>query len=38
MNTEIWVTKDKINISNKDDVVWLHLLTLSIPDFPLLFH
>jgi len=35
-NTEIWVTKDKINSSN--NVVWLNLMTLSIPDFPSLFH
>ncbi|KAL9829194.1 putative F-box protein [Arabidopsis thaliana] len=35
-NTEIWVTKDKINSSN--NMVWLNLMTLSIPDFPSLFH
>ncbi|KAG7640654.1 F-box associated interaction domain [Arabidopsis suecica] len=35
-NTEIWVTNDKINSSN--NVVWLNLMTLSIPDFPSLFH
>ncbi|CAL9221238.1 unnamed protein product, partial [Arabidopsis halleri] len=37
-NTEVWVTKEKINNSNKDDVVWLNLMTLSIPNFPSLFN
>ncbi|CAH8257252.1 unnamed protein product [Arabidopsis lyrata] len=37
-NTEVWVTKEKINNCNKDDVVWLNLMTLSIPNFPSLFN
>ncbi|CAH8328609.1 unnamed protein product [Eruca vesicaria subsp. sativa] len=31
---EIWVTKNKINIENGDDVVWMNFMTFSIPNFP----
>ncbi|CAN6812175.1 unnamed protein product [Brassica oleracea] len=31
---EIWVTKNKINIEDGDDVVWMNFMTLSIPNFP----
>ncbi|KAL0707592.1 hypothetical protein Bca4012_074018 [Brassica carinata] len=31
---EIWVTKNKINVEDGDDVVWMNFRTLSIPNFP----
>ncbi|KAF2545408.1 hypothetical protein F2Q70_00023284 [Brassica cretica] len=31
---EIWVTKNKINIEDGDDVVWMNFRTFSIPNFP----
>ncbi|KAG2306011.1 hypothetical protein Bca52824_025759, partial [Brassica carinata] len=31
---EIWVTKNKINVENGGDVVWMNLMALSIPNFP----
>ncbi|KAF3537853.1 hypothetical protein F2Q69_00020141 [Brassica cretica] len=30
---EIWVTKNKINIEDGNDVVWMNFMTFSIPDF-----
>ncbi|XP_009146074.3 putative F-box protein At1g47390 [Brassica rapa] len=31
---EIWVTKNKINVEDGNDVVWMNFRTLSIPNFP----
>ncbi|CAH8387347.1 unnamed protein product [Eruca vesicaria subsp. sativa] len=31
---EIWVTKNKVNAEDGDDVVWVSFMTLSIPNFP----
>ncbi|KAG2306012.1 hypothetical protein Bca52824_025760 [Brassica carinata] len=31
---EIWVTKNKINIENGADVVWMNFMTLPISNFP----
>ncbi|KAJ0262135.1 F-box domain-containing protein [Hirschfeldia incana] len=31
---EIWVTKNKINVDDGSDVVWMNLMTFSIPNFP----
>ncbi|ESQ48276.1 hypothetical protein EUTSA_v10022086mg [Eutrema salsugineum] len=31
---EIWVTKNKISVEDRDNVVWMNLLTLSISNFP----
>ncbi|KAJ4903688.1 F-box protein [Raphanus sativus] len=32
--TEIWVTKNKVNVEDGRDVVWVNFITLSIPSFP----
>ncbi|KAG7582203.1 F-box-like domain superfamily [Arabidopsis suecica] len=34
---EIWVTENKINYENGDDVVWINFMTLSSPNLPNLF-
>ncbi|KAL0674026.1 hypothetical protein Bca4012_002007 [Brassica carinata] len=31
---EIWVTKNKVNVENGKDVVWMNFMTFSIPNFP----
>ncbi|KAF8094173.1 hypothetical protein N665_0368s0012 [Sinapis alba] len=31
---EIWVTKNKINVEDGNDVVWMNFMSLSIPNFP----
>ncbi|CAH8387139.1 unnamed protein product [Eruca vesicaria subsp. sativa] len=31
---EIWVTKNKVDVEDGGDVVWVELMTLSIPNFP----
>jgi len=31
---EIWVTENKINYENGDDVVWINFMTLSSPNLP----
>ncbi|ESQ48277.1 hypothetical protein EUTSA_v10021923mg [Eutrema salsugineum] len=31
---EVWVTKNKVNVTDGDDVVWMNFMTLSIPNFP----
>ena len=33
---EIWVTKNKVNVENGKDVVWMNFMTFSIPNFPVL--
>ncbi|KAF2566853.1 hypothetical protein F2Q68_00028008 [Brassica cretica] len=32
--TEIWVTKNKVNVEDSRDVVWVNFIRLSIPSFP----
>ncbi|KAL0740428.1 hypothetical protein Bca4012_081941 [Brassica carinata] len=32
--TELWVTKNKVNVEDGRDVVWVNFMTLSIPSFP----
>ncbi|CAF2122855.1 unnamed protein product [Brassica napus] len=31
---EIWVTKNKVNVEDGNDVVWMNFMTFSIPNFP----
>ncbi|ESQ48213.1 hypothetical protein EUTSA_v10022412mg [Eutrema salsugineum] len=31
---EVWVTKDKVNVTNGDDVVWMKFMTVSVPEVP----
>ena len=31
---EIWVTKNKVNVEDGKDVVWMNFMTFSIPNFP----
>lgn len=34
----VWVTKEKIRNGDEEAVVWINFMTVSIPNFPKLYH